>query len=351
MERPSASGSIKEKERGPRLRNLPQRRSATALRRAADGESTRTVVIALLANIVIAIAKLIAGLASKSTGMLAESAHSAADAVNEVFLAVGLHRDRAPPDATHPGGHGRERFLWAFMAAISSFLIGGCLSIALAIGEFKERHPISGGLAAWIVLAISFAADGVSWLQSMRQARAQAKEYGITVWRYIFISSDPTVRAIVFEDSAALIGLFLAAGGLLLSEILGTNVPDSLASLLIGLLLAVTAFALARPLADFLVGRSLPASLLEKLYAIVNEDPAIEQLLSLRATYSGPEEVIVVGKVRPSANLNIEQFTRAMDDLDRRIRFALPIVADVFIDVTANRAEDNSRELSGGDHD
>jgi len=94
MGRPSASGLIKEKERGPRLRNLPQRRSATALRRAAEGESTRTVVIALLANIVIAIAKLIAGLASKSTGMLAESAHSAADAVNEVFLAVGLHRDR-----------------------------------------------------------------------------------------------------------------------------------------------------------------------------------------------------------------------------------------------------------------
>ncbi len=326
------------------MRNLPQRRSATALRRAAEGESTRTVVVALLANIVIAIAKLIAGLASKSTGMLAESAHSAADAVNEVFLAVGLHRDRAPADATHPGGHGRERFLWAFMAAISSFLIGGCLSIALAIGEFKERHPISGGLAAWIVLAISFAADGVSWLQSMRQARAQAKEYGITVWRYILNSSDPTVRAIVFEDSAALIGLLLAASGLLLSKILGTNVPDSLASLLIGLLLAVTAFGLARPLADFLVGRSLPASLLEKLYAIVNEDPAIEQLLSLRATYSGPEEVIVAGKVRPRANLNVEQLTRAMDDLDRRIRFALPIVADVFIDVTANRAEDDSPE-------
>jgi cation diffusion facilitator family transporter len=325
------------------LRQLPQR-SATALRRAAKGESTRTIVVAFLANIVIAIAKLVVGLASQSTGMLAESAHSAADAVNEVFLAIGLHRDRAPADATHPAGHGRERFLWAFMAAISSFLIGGCLSIALAIGELKERHAIAGGLAAWIVLAISFAADGASWLQSMRQARVQAKEYGITVWRYINISSDPVVRAVVFEDTAALIGLFLAAGGVLLSQIVGTNVPDSLASLLIGLLLAVTAFALARPLADFLVGRSLPQSLLEKLYAIVNEDPAIEELLSLRATYSGPEEVIVVGKVRPSPNLNIEQFTRAMDELDRKIRSALPLVADVFIDVTGHRVEDNSRE-------
>src|ERR1700737_3237951 len=166
-------------------RILPQRRSGTGRRRAAEGESPRPLVIALLANIVIAIAKLIAGLVSRSTGMLAEAAHSAADSVNEVFLAVGMHRDRQPADATHPLGHGRERFLWAFMAAIASFLIGGCLSIALAIAAFKARHPVEGGLAAWIVLAISFAADGTSWVQSMRQARRQAKEYGATVWRYI----------------------------------------------------------------------------------------------------------------------------------------------------------------------
>src|SRR5438034_11687782 len=142
------------------MRNLPQRRSATALRRAAAGESTRTVVIALIANMVIAVAKLLAGLSSRSTAMLAEAAHSAADSVNEVFLAVGLHRERTPADAMHPSGHGRERFLWAFMAAISSFLIGGCMSIALAIGELRDRHAVSGGLAAWIVLAISFAAEG-----------------------------------------------------------------------------------------------------------------------------------------------------------------------------------------------
>ena len=107
-------------------------------------------------------------------------------------------------------------------------------------------------------------------------------------------------------------------------------------------LLAATAFGLARPLGDFLVGRSLPAALLEKLYTIIKEDTAIDELLTLRATYSGPEEVIVVAKVRPSAHLNIEQLTRAMDDLDRRIRRALPLVADVFIDVTAYRAEDDS---------
>ncbi len=144
------------------------------------------------------------------------------------------------------------------------------------------------------------------------------------------------MRAIVVEDSAALIGLCLAAGGLLLSKIVGTNLPDSVASLLIGVLLTITAFGLARPLADFLVGRSLPAPLLEKLRAMIKEDPAVEEVLLLRATYSGPEEVIVLGRIRPSLHLNTQQLRRAMDDLDKKIRHALPIVADVFIDIAGH---------------
>ena len=324
------------------MRILPQRRSATALRREAEGESLRTIVIAFLANIVIAIAKLSAGLASGSSGMLAEAAHSAADSANEVFLAVGLHRARQPADAEHPFGHGRERFLWAFMAAIASFLIGGCLSIAIAVKELELRHPVSAGLAAWIVLAIALVADGTSWLQSLRQARRQARDYGINVWRYLFRASDPVVRAVFVEDSAALIGLGLAAGGLLLTRILHSSVPDAIASLSIGLLLAVTAFGLARPFADFLVGRSIPPAQLERLHAIFKEDAAIEDVLSLQAVYAGPEEVIVAAKVHPSSRMNIEQLSRAMDDLDHRIRRALPFVADVFIDVTASRADRGS---------
>jgi cation diffusion facilitator family transporter len=324
-------------------RIAPHRRSATALRRSAEGQSVRTIVIALFANIVIGIAKLIGGLVSGSTGMLAEAAHSAADSVNEIFLAIGLHRDRQPADAEHPFGHGRERFLWAFMAAIASFIVGGCLSIAMAIAGLKTRHPVSAGLTAWIVLAIAFIADGASWLQSMRQARRQAKEYELTVWSYILHSSDPVVRAVVFEDSAALVGLGVAASGLLFSRILGTSVPDSLASLIIGILLAVTAFGLARPFADFLVGRSLAPRQFDKLHAIVKEDSAIEHILSLRAIYSGPEEVVVMAKVRPSPRMNGEQLTRAMDELDHKIRRALPFVADVFVDVTAHRTEETSR--------
>jgi cation diffusion facilitator family transporter len=257
------------------LRILPSRRSAISLRRDEEGESSRTIVIALLANIVIGIAKLLAGLASGSTALIAEAAHSAADSVNEVFLAVGLYRARQPPDEAHPFGHARERFLWAFMAAIASFLVGGCVSIGIAIKELETRHPAASGIAPWIVLAVAFVADGTSWLQGMRQARRQAKDYELTVWRYLVRASDPVVRAVLVEDSAALIGLGLAAGGLLVSRIVGSSVPDSVASLLIGVLLAFTAFALARPFADFLVGRSISAPQLERLRAIVEGDRAI----------------------------------------------------------------------------
>jgi cation diffusion facilitator family transporter len=309
-------------------------RSATALRRAQEGESVRTIVIALLSNLAIAAAKLLAGLASRSGALIAEAAHSAADCVNELFLAIGLHRAAQPPDADHPLGHARERFLWAFMAAITSFLIGGCLSIALAIARLRSHHAVESTHWAWIVLAISFAADGTSWVQGLRLARAQARDYGVTVPRYLALSSDPVVRAVLVEDSAALIGLILAAGGLAVSQVSGRGTADSVASLLIGVLLAVTAFALARPFAEFLVGRSIPAGHLERLRALFERDPAVEEVLALRAMYSGPEEAIVVAKVRPSRSLDIDRLSRAMDDLDRRVRDALPYVADVFIDVT-----------------
>ena len=340
-----AFGSTRRLTRSMRILPLPPR-SATAERRAREGESARTIVVALLANVVIAVAKLIAGIVSRSGALIAEAAHSGADCVNELFLAIGLYRARQPPDPDHPLGHARERFLWAFMAAITSFLIGGCLSIALAIARLKSHHSVENTKWAWLVLAVSFVADGTSWLQALRLARLQARDYGITVPRYLARASDPIVRAVFVEDSAALIGLILAAAGLGLSQILGTGTPDSVASLLIGVLLAVTAFALARPFADFLVGRSIPAAHLERLRAILDEDAAVEEVLALRAMYSGPEEAIVVAKVRPSRALNIDRLSRAMDDLDRRIREALPYVADVFVDVTGDRSASSAKSTN-----
>jgi divalent metal cation (Fe/Co/Zn/Cd) transporter len=225
------------------------------------------------------------------------------------------------------------------MAAIASFLIGGCLSIGLAIREFVAGSSTDNLLFAWVVLAFSFAADGVSLSQSLRQARREARERGQSLRRYLLRASDPALRAVVVEDSAALVGVGLAALGLFMSALVGNETPDAIASLLIGLLLAVTAFGLARQVADFLVGRSLAPEQLQRLSTILAASPATEEVLGLRAVYTGPEEVIVAAKVHPAASLTIEQLTRAMDDLDSAVRSALPEVADVYIDVTTHRLD------------
>jgi cation diffusion facilitator family transporter len=318
----------------------PHRRSRAALQKIESSDSAKTILIALAANVFIAIAKLISGLISGSTALLAESAHSLADASNEVLLGISLRRAAVPADDRHPLGHGRERFLWAFMAAVASFLIGGCFSVAIAIRQLSHNETMRNATAAWIVLAIAFLADGASWVQSVRQARNEAKERGRDVWFHLLRSSDPTVRAVVVEDSAALIGLVIAAVGLLLSHQLGSGRPDAIASLLIGLLMAATAFGLARPLADFLVGKSLPPELLAKIRTAIESEGTVEEILSLQAVYTGPEEVIVAAKVRPSPHVTSEALGRAMDELDRVLRNESPFVADVYIDVTSHHADD-----------
>src|SRR5229473_1576302 len=156
------------------LRLLPLRASTAVLRNASAGERTRVIVVALAANLFVALAKLGAGVLTGSAALLAEAGHSFADSLNEVLLGVSLRRGNVPADAAHPLGHGRERFLWAFMAAIASFLIGGCLSIALGVQKLLVGGSESNLLVAWLVLGIAAIADAVSLIQSVRSARRAA---------------------------------------------------------------------------------------------------------------------------------------------------------------------------------
>ena len=310
------------------------RHSRAVLQSAARNESARTIRVALIANIGIALAKLTAGLLSGSAAMLGEAGHSFADSLNEVFLGLSLRRARRPPDTKHPLGHGRERFLWAFLAAIASFLIGGCVSVALAIRELAVGGSTGDRHIAWLVLAFSFVADGTSWLQGMRQARSESRERGTTIRQFLMSTSEPALRVVVVEDSAALAGLGLAAAGLALSQLTGTETPDAAAALLIGILLALTAVGLARTLADYLVGRSLPEDQLKRLYAILAATPTIEEVVLVRAVYIGPEEAIVTAKVHPAPNLTAERLAQTMDQVDTAMRAAVPEVADVYLDIT-----------------
>ena len=314
------------------------RHSLAALRADESRESQRSIAVALLANVVVGAAKLAAGLTTGSAALLAEAGHSAADSVNEMLLGLSLHHARRPADRLHPRGHESARFLWAFLAAISSFLIGGCLSIALAVRELLAGAAVERYLVAWIVLAVAFCAEGISLLQSLALTRREAALWGESALSFLRHTSEPTLRAIVVEDTAALIGLILAAGGLLLHQFAGLASADAIAALLIGILLAATAFGLARPLADLLIGRSMLPARLEKVYAILEQSPSIDEILSVQAVYGAPQEVIVGAKVHPAPGQTVDELAIALDGIDHALRQELPEVAEVFIDLTSHRA-------------
>jgi divalent metal cation (Fe/Co/Zn/Cd) transporter len=197
-------------------------------------------------------------------------------------------------------------------------------------------------LIAWVVLAIAFLADGSSLVQTMRQARREAAVWSQSTIRFLRHTSDPTLRALAVEDGAALIGLGLAAAGLLVHEVGGPESSDAIASLLIGILLGITAVGLARPLADLLIGRSILPERLELARRTLAASPAVEEVRQLYAVHVAPQEVVLAAKVHPSGDLSVEALARAMDELDARLRSELPEVGEVFIDVTQHGGRDSS---------
>lgn len=339
-----SEGPIGPRVAEPARRPVALRHSLAALRAGQSGETQRSIAVALLANLVVAAAKLAAGLISGSAALLAEAGHSAADSVNELLLGFSLRHARRPADAMHPRGHGSARFLWAFLAAIFSFLIGGLVSIGLAVRELLVGAAVERYLVAWVVLGVAFIADGSSLVQSLALARREAALWGEPTMSFLRQTSDPTLRAIVVEDAAALTGLALAGGGLLLHQLAGLANADAIAALLIGLLLAATAFGLARPLADLLIGRSMRPDQLARVYAILAESPSIDDILSVQAVYGAPREVIVAAKVHPAPGRTAGELARELDRIDRALRQELPEVAEVFIDLTSHRgASDEDR--------
>jgi len=288
-------------------------------------------------------AKLAGGLITGSAALLAEAAHSIADSTNEVFLAISFRRATRPADAEHPFGYGGVRFVWAFLAAIASFLIGGCLSVGLAINDLVHGNVVDDFPVAWAVIGVAALADGSALAQTVRQARREAALWGVPTIRYLQHTSDPTLRALAVEDTAALAGLGLAASGLLVHQLGGPVASDAIASVLIGLLLGITAIGLARPLADLLIGQSVMPERLELARRTLEGSPAVDEVRQLYALHVGPQEAILAAKVHPDSHLSGRQLASAMDELDSRLRAELPEIGEVFIDITDHR--------EGGDGD
>jgi cation diffusion facilitator family transporter len=300
----------------------------------SGGESTATVVVAGLANLGIAIAKLIGGLISHSSAMLSEAAHSMADTITEVLLFVALKRGDKAPDARHPIGYGRETYFWALLACLATFTLGAGFSFYQGAETILEGEEQGDPKIAYIVLAISFVLEGASWLKAVRQVRSAARKWGTTPRRYLAETTDTTVKAVTFEDSAALVGLVLAAAGLGMEQITGDPVWDGIAAILIGFLLLLVASVLARANVSLLIGQSVPERLREELRAEIQGVPQVDDVPVLLTTVIGPGQLIVMAKVDFADDSTVADIEHASDEAERRLVTRHEGIRYVFLDPT-----------------
>jgi cation diffusion facilitator family transporter len=289
-----------------------------------DG-SVRTVVVAVAANLLVAVAKGVAAALTGSAAMLAETTHSIADTCNEVLLYVGVRRGMRPADDRHPLGYGQARYYWSLLAAVGIFVIGGLLAIVDGVQSLRHPEPLTNVGVGVAVLLVSAGLEGWSWRTAHRQLRAEATARHLDLGEHIATSSDPTPTTVFLEDSAALVGLALALAALLLHLITGSAVWDGAASLLIGLLLIGVAFVLMRRNGALLIDEAAPADVREGLRQVVAQEPWVAEVAELTAVYIGPRHLLVLAHVVPVEGADL---TASVGRLRRRL-LSLPAVAVV----------------------
>jgi cation diffusion facilitator family transporter len=296
--------------------------------------STRgTVLIAGAANLLVGAIKLAAGIMVGSSAMLAETAHSAADTLNQGLLLASLRQGERPADSRHPFGYGQERYFWSLLAAFGIFIAGAGFSVfegVLALRHGNSENP----LIAYVVLAVSAVAEGTSLVRVIIQFRSEARREDMEVLDRVRSSPDTTVKTALFEDSAAMIGLALAALGLLLRQLTGSPVWDGGASIAIGVLLVVVAVRLGLDSRDYLIGRAAAPRELAVIRAEIEEAPGVDALLRLRTMYLGPDHLIVAAQVAFDDEISADQAEDIADRVDRRLSDRLPLVPHVFLDPT-----------------
>jgi cation diffusion facilitator family transporter len=267
------------------------------LSRSGGSASAKTVWIALGSNVLVGVAKSIAAVVTGSASMLAEAAHSWADTGNEVFLLVANRQSHRPPDRAHPLGHGREAYVWSLLAALGLFVAGAAVSVTHGIQELITPEPATDFVVGYLVLAISFVLEGISFLRSVRQARTAADLFGYDLIEEVMATSDPTLRAVFFEDSAALVGLVIAAVGLAAHQATGSPTPDAVGSILVGVLLAVVAVVLINRNRQFLVGEEGDPRVRAATIRALLEMPEVARVTYLRLEIVGPRMLYIIGDV------------------------------------------------------
>lgn len=306
-----------------------------------SASSKMVIIAALLGNSLIAMTKFVAAFITGSSAMLSEGIHSLVDTGNQILLLHGIKQSKKPADDRFPFGHGKEIYFWSFVVAILIFALGGGISIYEGFQHIRHPEPISNPLVNYIVLGLAMTFEGAAWLFALREfSRAKGK------WGYIEAvqrAKDPSTFVVLFEDSAAMMGLLVAFIGVALSQFTGILIFDGIASIIIGLILIGTAIWLAYETKGLLIGESANSRVVNDIRAILKNDSNIEHINEVLTMHMGPDYILANISVDFVNTASAQQLESAIANIDRQIKHQCPNVKRVFIEAEARRSYSTPR--------
>jgi cation diffusion facilitator family transporter len=299
-------------------------------------EVSRMVWAALIGNALIAVAKFTTAAISGSVALLAEGAHSVADTFNQVFLLISLSLGEKPPDEQHPYGHGKDRFFWAFVTAVMLFFLGAFFSIyegTQKVLEAVRGEAVSGShFWSYIALGVAVIFESYSFSVGLSETRKGMHKEGKTFGQFLRTSKDPTLKTVLFEDSAALLGLVFALIGIYLVDATGSHWWDGLASIMIGLVLAAVAFMLAAQSRGLLLGAAADREDRKKIRKALTSSDKVSKIIDVLTMHLSPDEILVTAHVELEGVKSVKEIEETIDGLEQEIQKEVPEAKLIFIE-------------------
>ena len=295
-------------------------------------ESKLAIYGAIAANVAIAATKFVVAGITGSSAMLSEGIHSAVDTFNGVLLLVGIRLSKRPPTVEHPFGHGKELYFWSLIVAVLIFGLGGGVSFYEGIQHIRHPEPMRDPTWNYVVLGLAVLFEGASFLVALRQFRAQSR--GAPFWRALEQSKDPTTYTVLAEDSAALLGLVVAALGIYFSHRLDLPALDGAASVVIGLLLAGVAVLLISQARGLLIGEGIRPETARAIRSLAMEQPSVSEVGRVLSMYIGPDDVLVIVDVNFKDGTATGDAADAISAIEQQVRARFPMIRRLFIEAS-----------------
>ena len=300
------------------------------------GSSKKVIYAALVGNALIAVTKFVAAVLTGSSAMLSEGIHSTVDTGNQLLLLYGLRRARKPADERYPFGRGKEIYFWSFIVAILIFGVGAGVSFYEGVHRVLHPSSIENPAINYVVIALALLFEGAAWIFAFTEFTKVKGKWGYL--EAVHRGKDPTIFVVLFEDSAAILGLLVALAGIVLSQVTGASIYDGLASCMIGLILAGTAAWLAYETKSLLIGESATRPVVNGIRRLVADEPDVERVNEILTMHMGPDFVLLNLSVEFRDDATATELERAIARIDRSIKQAFPEVKRIFVEAEEKRA-------------